>query len=87
MIDADEYPESLMVRDTHLVDELGGLGQRIYTTAGVGYPKQRYVRADLIDKAKREALRWALGIAKAEGVGFLEIEINYMLNDQTEITL
>jgi|JI10StandDraft_1071094.scaffolds.fasta_scaffold101188_8 hypothetical protein len=41
-----EWPEYLMIRDTALHDDAGGLGQRIYTTAGAGYEKKKYVRAD-----------------------------------------
>jgi Lar family restriction alleviation protein len=36
-----------MLRDTGLHDDLGGAGQRIYTTAGQGYEKRKYIRADL----------------------------------------
>ena len=42
----NEWPEYLMIRDTALHDDAGGLGQRIYTTAGAGYEKKKYVRAD-----------------------------------------
>ncbi|MFD0132278.1 hypothetical protein ACFVHT_25555, partial [Bacillus subtilis] len=45
----DGWPEYLMVRDTGLADDMGGLGQRIFTTAGAGYVKQKYVRADLAE--------------------------------------
>lgn len=41
------WPDRLRIRDTGLHDDLGGLGQRIYTTAGQGYEKRDYVRADL----------------------------------------
>jgi|GEM_PF-1797869 len=43
----EEWPERLMLRDTKLHDDLGGLGQRIFTAAGAGYEKREYVRADL----------------------------------------
>jgi len=42
------WPDRLKLRDTCLYDDLGGLGQRIYTTAGAGYEKVEYVRADLV---------------------------------------
>lgn len=42
------YPDRLMIRDTMLHDDMGGLGQRIYTTAGQGYERVEYIRADLI---------------------------------------
>lgn len=45
----DGWPEYLMVRDTGLADDMGGLGQRVFTTAGAGYVKQKYVRADLAE--------------------------------------
>ena len=41
------WPERLKIRDTGLHDDLGGPGQRIYTTAGRGYERVEYVRADL----------------------------------------
>lgn len=43
------WPNRLRLRDTGLHDDMGGGGQRIYTTAGRGYEKQNYLRADLID--------------------------------------
>lgn len=43
----DIWPDRLMIRDTRLHDDMGGAGQRIYTTAGQGYEKREYVRADL----------------------------------------
>lgn len=50
----NEWPETLRLRDTGLHDDMGGLGQRIFTTAGAGYKKVEYVRADLYrDMAKR----------------------------------
>lgn len=41
------WPAELMIRDTKLYDDMGGAGQRIYTTAGQGYEKRKYIRADL----------------------------------------
>jgi hypothetical protein len=66
------WPDSLMIRDTQLHDDMGGAGQRIYTTAGQGYEKRKYVRADVADELaalraeyemvvaswKREELAW-----------------------------
>ncbi len=54
----NEWPLRLNIRDTQLHDDLGGGGQRIYTTAGRGYRTVEYVRADAFDaSAKRiEAL-------------------------------
>ena len=51
------WPERLKIRDTGLHDDLGGPGQRIYTTAGRGYERVEYVRADLYDAllAERDA--------------------------------
>ena len=43
------FPERLRLRDTRLHDDMGGAGQRIYTTAGQGYQKQEYVRGDIVD--------------------------------------
>ncbi|KRG86146.1 hypothetical protein H7691_12620 [Stenotrophomonas sp. CW117] len=55
-----QWPEYLMLRDTGLADDAGGLGQRIFTTAGAGYVKQKYVRADIAAQpaAVQEAVGW-----------------------------
>ena len=42
------WPKTLRIRDTGLHDEGGG--QRIYTTAGRGYEKREYVRADELER-------------------------------------
>lgn len=47
------WPDRLMIRDTQLHDDMGGAGQRIYTTAGQGYEKREYVRADVHGKWRR----------------------------------
>lgn len=51
------WPERLKIRDTGLHDDLGGPGQRIYTTAGRGYERVEYVRAGLYEAllAERDA--------------------------------
>ena len=50
------WPEKLRIRDTQLHDDMGGGGQRIYTTAGQGYEKREYIRADALEaKDKRIA--------------------------------
>lgn len=58
IVDAEGYiwPNRLELRDTKLHDDLGGSGQRIYTTAGQGYTKVMYVRSD-IHEADLAALR------------------------------
>lgn len=43
-----EWPAVLQIRDTKLHDDIGGPGQRIHTTAGWGYKRIRYIRADLV---------------------------------------
>jgi len=48
------FPKTIRVRDTKWHDDLGGAGQRIYTTAGRGYEKQKYVRADCIEELEAE---------------------------------
>ena len=59
MTDAPEnMPETLLIRDTKLHDDLGGMGQRIYTTAGAGYKKTQYTRTDIAPKVK--PLVWEL---------------------------
>jgi hypothetical protein len=40
------WPAQLHLRDTGIHDDLGGGGQRIYTTAGQGYEKRPYVLAE-----------------------------------------
>jgi hypothetical protein len=47
-VSEDGWPDYVMLRDTKLHDDMGGLGQRIFTTAGAGYKKVKYVRADLV---------------------------------------
>jgi hypothetical protein len=49
------WPARLMIRDTKLFDDMGGGGQRIYTTAGRGYERREYVRADLATLSARVA--------------------------------
>ena len=44
--DGHEWPAFLNIRDTKLHDDMGGLGQHIYTTAGCGYKTMKYVRQD-----------------------------------------
>ena len=50
----EAFPGRLRIRDTRLYDDMGGAGQRIYTTAGQGYKKVEYVRADLYDAQAAE---------------------------------
>ena len=40
-----DFPDKLDIRDTGLHDE--SAGRRIYTTAGMGYERQEYIREDL----------------------------------------
>jgi len=47
------WPDTLSLRDTKLHDDLGGGGQRIYTTAGQGYERYEYVRRDLYEQAQQ----------------------------------
>jgi hypothetical protein len=54
MTDIVEYPEWVMLRDTMLHDDMGGLGQRIYTSAGSGYTKQKYIRADVVEALRQQ---------------------------------
>ena len=72
MTEAPIWPDRLRIRDTGLHDDLGGPGQRIYTTAGRGYERQEYVRADLFDAltAERDALRAALERIRDDGAGW-----------------
>lgn len=52
------WPDRLKLRDTGLHDDMGGSGQRIYTTAGQGYAKEEYVRSDLLAAAEAERDGW-----------------------------
>lgn len=61
-----EWPDYLMIRDTKLNDDAGGLGQRIFTTAGAGYVKQKYVREDLASPPPGPALQ-AINLLVAAG--------------------
>lgn len=51
---SEDWPEYLMLRDTKLHDDMGGKGQRIYTTAGFGYEKRKYIREDLATQGKKD---------------------------------
>lgn len=64
----NEWPATLRLRDTGLHDDMGGLGQRIFTTAGAGYKKVEYVRSDLVRDAmmKAEAALADIGDADRE---------------------
>lgn len=53
----ETFPDRLRIRDTRLHDDMGGAGQRIYTTAGQGYTKVEYVRADLHAALRAEVER------------------------------
>lgn len=54
------WPERIRLRDTKLYDDISGAGQRIYTTAGRGYTKVEYIRADIAE-AEIERLKNLLG--------------------------
>lgn len=42
------WPEKLSIRDTGLYDDMGGPGQRIFTTAGRGYEMHDYYSAEYV---------------------------------------
>ena len=67
MTDIVEYPEWVMLRDTMLHDDMGGLGQRIYTSAGSGYTKQKYIRADVVESLRQQ-------LAECQAQRLLELE-------------
>ena len=54
----DKWPERLSIRDTKIYDDLGGLGQRIFTTAGAAYEKHTYYSEEYVSakQARIEAL-------------------------------
>ena len=50
------WPESLMLRDTKIIQEEDGTGP-IYTTTGRGYEKHKYINSDIaVKKAEYDAL-------------------------------
>lgn len=55
--EAVAWPQYVMLRDTELHDDMGGLGQRIYTTAGAGYHKEKYVHASVVAALQGEVSR------------------------------
>ena len=64
----DVWPDVLMIRDTKLHDDLGGCGQRVYTTAGNGDVRQKYVRADLVEADREELARLRAMMVEANGL-------------------
>ena len=60
------WPDSLMIRDTGLHDDMGGGGRRIYTTAGRGYERKEYTRGDLCDPKQDERVRALVKAAQAQ---------------------
>ena len=54
----DKWPERLSIRDTKIYDDLGGLGQRIFTTAGAAYEKHTYYSEEYV--SAKQALIEAL---------------------------
>lgn len=66
------WPESLMIRDTGLHDDLSGGGQRIYTTAGRGYETRQYVLATTPQAKTDISLQDKIWVAEAlETLGLL----------------
>lgn len=55
--DDSVWPETVRLRDCKIHDDLGGLGQRIYTTAGAGYEKREYVRGDIVTDLRASLAR------------------------------
>lgn len=67
------WPLKLRIRDTQLHDDLGGAGMRIYTTAGQGYEKREYVRADEIERLE-DALQIAVDDARLHKIEIERLE-------------
>ena len=91
------WPERLKIRDTGLHDDLGGPGQRIYTTAGRGYERVEYVRADLYAAllAERDTLQrqlndlrngWANSV-KAHSGALAERDAAFAAGLQSAVTI
>ena len=79
-----EWPERLRLRNTRLRDDLGGAGQRIFTTAGQGYEKKVYVRADVASEMEEKAvMRFAVTLRHKWKVQGLD-EMNAFLRDVAE---
>jgi hypothetical protein len=68
-----KWPYTIKVRDTKINDDLGGLGQNIYTTSGSGYERQEYTRTD-IHNAQIDIANTRTDIANAR-ISELEAEI------------
>ena len=62
-----EWPAFLNIRDTKLHDDMGGLGQHIYTTAGCGYKTMKYIRQDAFHPAPADAERLAEALRELLG--------------------
>ena len=73
------FPERLRLRDTRLHDDMGGAGQRIYTTAGQGYQKQEYVIGDIVDLMQQRIEE--LEVVKAERDRLLTLATKYCPTD------
>jgi hypothetical protein len=67
------WPTSLMIRDTGIYDDLGGAGQRIYTTAGQGYEKRKYGLYSDYEALAAEHKDMAIVQAKAEAAHLIRI--------------
>ena len=78
------WPERLRLRDTKLHDDIGGAGQRIFTTSGQGYEKKVYVRADVaFEMEERAVMRFAATLRaewKSQGLE----KMNAFLRDVAE---
>lgn len=68
------WPDSLMIRDTLIHDDSGGSGRRIYTTAGNGYERTKYVHERLYTAQQETiaALVEALEVMVQEAVELAE---------------
>jgi hypothetical protein len=64
----ETFPGTLRIRDTRIYDDIGGGGQRIYTTAGQGYTKVGYIRADLVAERDAEIERLRAHIEKGKAL-------------------
>lgn len=77
------FPERLHIRDTGLHDDIGGGGQRIYTTAGSGYETREYIRADVPPLDRSVPVKSAVMQCYHEGCQYLRLtQENQQLRDR-----
>lgn len=78
------WPKRVNLRDTKLHDDLGGAGQRIFTTAGQGYEKRVYVRADVACEMEEKAVMHFAALLRSEWKSHGMERMNAFLSEVAE---